>query len=166
MKIPIFEEIIAKDISIKGLVYLFSQKKMARQPIYISLHTIAPNQHQMAIDNIGEALLELRVHPHFPFVIYVITKANVKHDTIQISKTLDDLPSHFLKKAKRLKNKEINLLNKLTLIGEMVDNQDIYERCREMKTTFSYHRHLYNLCKEDQFYSDVLKQIHIEKRKL
>lgn len=165
MKIPIFEEIIIKDISIKAIVYLFSQKKMGKQPMYISLHSVAPNQHQLAIDNIGEALVELRIHPHFPFVIYVISKVDVWHETIQIAKTLDELPSHFLKRAKRLKNKEINLLNKLTLIGEMVGNQDIYERFIDLKSTFSYHRQLYNLCKEDQFYSDVLKQIDIEKRK-
>ena len=102
MKIPIFEEVIVKDLSVKAIVYLFSQKKMGKQPIYISLHSIAPNQHQLAIDNIGEALSELRVHPHFPFVIYAISKLDVSHETIQIAKTLDDLPSHFLKRAKRL----------------------------------------------------------------
>ncbi|OUR97152.1 hypothetical protein A9Q84_12560 [Halobacteriovorax marinus] len=156
MRIPIYEELTIEDFSLENLRQTFNDCKVGLIPMYSSFHGLSPKERPIAAMNIEVALKELDIYPFYPYPFYIISETAIRGITISVFSKVEDLPSHYFKKAKRLKNKELLLLNKTTLLAEKVFNNDLYQKEDILKEGYANQKELYRKSKELNFYENIL----------
>jgi hypothetical protein len=151
MKIPIFEEIPIEEINAEQLKIMVSSSKIGRVPCYINLSQQKKEKIAEVIITLEQLLLENNLHPAFPYPLYLIV-TNDPNSFIPWVHSVKELPEYFFKKVKRPTNKEISLLNKLSIRSEKIRNLCNYKILNEFKQTaleqkmlFSKTKHLYFL---------------------
>lgn len=156
MKIPIFEEIPLEDLNAEQLKIMASASKIGRVPCYINLSQLKKDQLSEIVINLEQLLLENNLHPAFPYPLYLITSQDPK-SFIPWVHSVKDLPEYFFKKIKRPSNKEISLLNKLSIRSDKIRNLGTYKIINELKQSsisqkrlYSETKHLYFLEKLNQ----------------
>lgn len=159
MKLPVFEELKTSDFSTNALLKLLHKVGAGKIPIYIHLSALTQAQAQEQADNVAKALKELGVHPQLPFPCYVITTFLHGHSELPVAKTEKELPKHFNKKAKRLKNKEQSLLNRVRLVSDKLTNEDLVELDQVVTNEMSEHRKLHRLTRETHFLEQLAKTL-------
>ncbi len=159
MKLPVFEEIKTNDYSISALVRLLHKAGAGKTALYIHLTATQIDAAHEQADNIAQALEELGVHPKLPYPFYLISPVLKHHPLLTIISIEQDLPAHFRKKTKRLKNKEQSLLNRVKLVSEKLTNIDLNELDQDVKLQMKEHRKLYKLTKETHFLEMLLKSM-------
>lgn len=155
MRIPIYEELILDDYSVEYLKEMIKSSKIGSLPMYTSLHNIPDTERAHAVSNIEVALKELEKSAFFPYPYYLISDYYLKSTSLGIFSSVEELPSHYFKKSKRLKNKELMLLNKVGVICEKVNNMQIYKGQKIIKDSSLGQRALYKQTKELNFYEEV-----------
>ena len=100
--------------------------------------------------NLEQIILEHSLHPLFPYPLYIVTDKAVK-SILPRARTVKDLPEHYFKKIKRPNNKELQLLNKLSLKVDKIKNLELYKIITEFKNSTEAQRQLYNETKELYF---------------
>jgi hypothetical protein len=70
-----------------------------------------------------------------------------------------DLPEYFFKKIKRPSNKEISLLNKLSIRSDKLRNLGIYKIINELKQSSNNQKKLYSETKRLYFLEKLNEQI-------
>jgi hypothetical protein len=159
MRIPIYEELILDDYSEEYLRGALSKSKIGQVPMYTSFHNISAKERPTAAMNIELIMKELNIHPNYPYPFYIISETPLRSIIISVFDVVESLPSHYFKRAKRLKNKELALLNKTTLLAEKVINNDLYEKVNDLKEGYEGQKLLYRKSKELSFYEDVLNDL-------
>jgi hypothetical protein len=151
MKIPIFEEIPIEEINAEQLKIMVSSSKIGRVPCYINLSQQKKEKIAEVIITLEQLLLENNLHPAFPYPLYLIV-TNDPNSFIPWVHSVKELPEYFFKKVKRPTNKEISLLNKLSIRSDKIRNLGNYKLLNEFKQTaleqkmlFSKTKHLYFL---------------------
>ncbi|WP_372653104.1 hypothetical protein [Halobacteriovorax sp.] len=155
MRIPIYEELILDNYSVEYLKDIIKSSKIGSLPMYSSLHNIPNAEKPLVISNIEIALRELQKSPYFPYPYYIVSDYNLKSAEIEIFNSVEELPSHYFKKSKRLKNKELMLLNKVSVICEKVSNMQIYNKQKVIDNSSLAQKALYKKTKELNFYEEV-----------
>ena len=150
MKIPIFEEILLKGISVNDLKAVVEDSRIGRVPCYVNLSNYQTDDLETLIMNLEQVVLDHSLHPRFPYPFYIITTKSVR--TILPSvRTVKDLPEHYFKKVKRPNNKELQLLNKLSLKVDKIKNLELYKISQELKDSADSQKKLYTETKELHF---------------
>ena len=163
MKIPIFEEILLKGFSINDLKSVVEDSRIGKVPCYVNFSNYNAEDLETAIINLEQVILEFSIHPRFPYPFYVITSITVR--TILPSvRSVKDLPEHYFKKVKRPNNKELQLLNKLSLKVDKIKNLELYKIAQELKDSGASQRKLYAETKELHFL-ETINHILFEKTK-
>jgi hypothetical protein len=150
MKIPIFEEILVKGTSVPELRACLEDTRIGRVPCFINLSNHKPDDLAALVINLEQVLLQSALHPRFPYPLYLVTGKFIESlfPTVRVIK---DLPEHYFKKVKRPNNKEIQLLNKLSLKVDKLNNLELYKIVGELKDSAEPQRKLYNETKELHF---------------
>lgn len=159
MKLPILKEIKLNTYSISELVESLNLSEAGRYPTFIVLNTNSREETTEALDNIAGAFAQLNINPKFPYPFYAITDKVSFHRSISVCSSLDQLPNHFVRSAKRLKGREIALLNRTNLLKDKVVNLPFYERLTKLKKSMKGQRELYNNTKKLNFYESLLDQL-------
>ena len=159
MRIPIYEELLLDDYSKEYLLTKLSKSKVGQVPMYTSFHNISAKERPTAAMNIELVMKELDIHPNYPYPFYIISETPLRSITISVFDVVESLPSHYFKRAKRLKNKELALLNKTTLLAEKVINNDLYEKMEDLKEGYKGQKVLYRKSKELSFYENILNDL-------
>ena len=159
MRIPIYEELIIEDFSLIALKQTLAQYKVGLIPMYTSFHTLSPKERAAAALNIETVLIELDTHPLFPYPFYIVSETPIKGISISIFSKVQDLPSHYFKKVKRLKPKELQLLSKVSLLSEKVINNDLYRKDIILAEGNNNQLLLYRTTKELSFYEKILENL-------
>lgn len=157
MKLPVFEEVKTSDFSVTVLLKLLHRYGAGKSPLFVHLTATNPETATIQADHIAKALRELGVHPQLPFPCYVITGQIKGHSELLVVSEEKFLPSHFNKKAKRLKNKEQSLLNRVRLVADKITNQDLVELDSTVNKEMKEHRKLYRATRENHFLEQLLK---------
>lgn len=154
MKIPIFEEILLKGFSVNDLNAVVEDSRIGKVPCYVNLSNYSSDDLETAIMNLEQVILQHSLHPRFPYPFYVITAKTV--NTIFPSvRSVKDLPEHYFKKVKRPNNKELQLLNKLSLKVDKIKNLELYKIAQELKDSGNSQRKLYQETKELHFLETI-----------
>lgn len=154
MKIPIFEEILLKGFNINDLKSVVEDSRIGKVPCYVNLSNYSSDDLETAIMNLEQVILENSLHPRFPYPFYVITSKTI--NTIFPSvRSVKDLPEHYFKKVKRPNNKELQLLNKLSLKVDKIKNLELYKIAQELKDSGNSQRKLYQETKELHFLETI-----------
>lgn len=163
MKIPIFEELILKGSSLQDLQLLVDDSRIGKVPCYINLTHYTPDDIDSLIMNLEQIILEAAIHPRFPYPLYIITKKVVR-SLFPSVRSVKDLPEHYFKKIKRPNNKELQLLNKLSLKVDKIKNLQLYKIIQDLRDSSGTQRRLYNETKE-LYFLEVLNTAIFEKPK-
>lgn len=164
MKIPIFDEIIVKrPFDEDGIKKLVLDSRMGRVPCYINLLDFTSSELRALIPMLEKVILDLRLHPKFPYPIYLIVKGPI-NSLFPKFKDLSELPMHFFKKVKRPNNKNLQLLNKLSLKVDKIKHLDLFKINNRFKDTGEMQKKLYCETKELLFL-EQLNDILIEEQK-
>lgn len=150
MKIPIFEEIIFENLEIETIREKLTESRIGKVPSYINLLTMKKEERNTLILELRALFLEFNWSPKFPFPCYIIGDG-IKDDFFPRAKTVKDLPDHFFKKVKRPNNREIQLLNKLSLKVDKINNLDMNKIFDDLTDTSNSQKRLYNETKELYF---------------
>ena len=163
MKIPIFEEILLKGSKFEEIETIFKDSRIGRVPCYLNLSNFKPEEVKNILLNIEQVILELALHPRFPYPFYIIAQAST-NTIIPTVRSVKDLPEHYFKKIKRPNNKELQLLNKLTLKVDKIKNFELYKISQSLKESAGPQKILYKETKELYFY-EKLNSLFFEKNK-
>lgn len=150
MKIPIFEEILLKGPGMNEVQDVVADSRIGKVPCYINLSNYTASDLETVILNLEQVILDNALHPRFPYPLYLITGKSVK--TIFPSvRSVKDLPEHYFKKVKRPNNKELQLLNKLSLKVDKIKNLELYKIAQDLKDSADAQKKLYIETKELYF---------------
>ncbi len=163
MKIPIFEELLLKSSSMKDIQLLVEDSRIGKVPCYINLTTSPSNELEELIQNLAQVILEASLHPRFPYPFYIITTKPIRSIFPSV-RSVKELPEHYFKKIKRPNNKELQLLNKLSLKVDKIKNLELYNLIDSLKESSDSQRLLYKETKELHFL-EVLNSALFEKTK-
>jgi len=107
------------------------------------------------IGQVAQVLEQMKIHPLFPYPIYIICD-KVQSDTrVPVAPSLKELPRHFVRKINKLKSKEASLLNKDGVLAQKVSNLDIDEKMQILKRNAELSKQLYLICRELKFYESI-----------
>ncbi|MBC7428755.1 MAG: hypothetical protein H7336_09110 [Bacteriovorax sp.] len=124
--------------------------RIGKVPCYVNLTNYAADDLETLIINLEQVILTNFLHPRFPYPFYLILGRNVR--TIFPSvRSVKDLPEHYFKKVKRPNNKELQLLNKLSLKVDKIKNLELYKISQELKDSADSQKKLYAETKELHF---------------
>jgi hypothetical protein len=163
MKIPIFEEILLTDLTVEKLKIIISDSRIGKVPCYLNLSEVKKEDVEALVLNLEQITLEHNLHPLFPYPLYIVTPYTIK-TIFPTVRTFKDLPEHYFKKVKRPNNKELQLLNKLSLKVDKIKNLELYKVMGDFKTTTVSQRALYNASKELYFLESLNDKL-LEKKK-
>ncbi len=150
MKIPIFEEILLNEMSAEKLRIIVSDSRIGKVPCYLNLSLLKRDEVTDLIINLEQIILEHNLHPLFPYPLYIVTPISLQ-SIFPMVRTVKDLPEHYFKKVKRPNNKELQLLNKLSLKVDKIKNLELYKIINEFKCSTESQRKLYKETKELYF---------------
>lgn len=150
MKIPIFEEITLKGFSALEIHSVIEDSRIGKVPCFVNLTNLKGDELNELIINLEQIILELALHPRFPYPFYLITTQKVK-SLLPSVRTVKELPEHYFKRVKRPNNKELQLLNKLSLKVDKISNLELYKIMGELQDSANAQRRLYNETKELHF---------------
>lgn len=162
MKIPIFEEILLSEMTAEKLRIIVSDSRIGKVPCYLNLTSLKKDEIEKLIVNLEQIILEHNLHPLFPYPLYVVTPFAVK-SIFPTVRSVKELPEHYFKKIKRPNNKELQLLNKLSLKVDKIKNLELYQIINEFKRSSESQRKLYNETKELYFLETLHSKL-FEKR--
>ena len=164
MKIPIFEEVLLKGSSVYDIKDVVTESRIGKVPCYINLSSVTKTEETTEIImNLEQVILESGLHPRFPYPLYIITLKTV-NSLFPSVRSVKELPEHYFKKVKRPNNKELQLLNKLSLKVDKIKNLELYKITQELKDSADSQRRLYVETKE-LFFLETLNHLLFEKNK-
>lgn len=163
MKIPIFEEVLLKGTTTPELRLMVEDSRIGKVPCYVNLSSFSTEALETLIINLEQVILEAAMHPRFPYPLYLVTEKSVK-SLFPTVKSVKELPEHYFKKVKRPNNKELQLLNKLSLKVDKIKNLQLYKITQELKDTSDTQKKLYSETKELHFL-EQLNHIMFESKK-
>jgi hypothetical protein len=164
MKIPIFEEILLSEMSAEKLRIIVSDSRIGKVPCYLNLTSLNQTDTESLITNLEKIILDHNLHPLFPYPLYIITPIATK-SLFPTVRAVKDLPEHYFKKVKRPSNKELQLLNKLSLKVNKIKNLELYKILAEFKHATSTQRNLYNETKELYFLETLYSKMYEKGKK-
>ena len=150
MKIPIFEEILLNGSSMLDLKLLIDDSRIGKVPCYVNLINYPLNDLDTLVINLEQVILEASIHPCFPYPFYIIATRPIR-SVLPSVRSVKDLPEHYFKKIKRPNNKELQLLNKLSLKVDKIKNLKLYNIIQLLKDSSDSQRRLYGGTKELHF---------------
>lgn len=163
MKIPIFEEILLKGSGHDDILTVVQESRIGKVPCYINLSNYTADDFDLTVLNLEQVFLEQSIHPCFPYPVYIIYP-RAHRTIIPVVRAVKDLPEHYFKKVKRPNNKELQLLNKLSLKVDKIKFLELYKISQDLKETASSQKELYRETKE-LYFLEVLNTKLFEKTK-
>ncbi len=159
MKIPVFEVIELEEVTQESVKKLIASGRIGKAPLNIVLNTLDLEMARKAVEQLLDYLISEKISAKFPYPIYIISEVLEEHPEIEIMKTIEDVPSHFKRRVKRLTNKEQLFLNKSNSISEKLIKSQIGDINSELFKYFSKQRELFDLTKELHFYNQIFDEL-------
>jgi len=160
MRIPSFKEFQLEATDVVSIEEAISSCQVGEQPFYLMAHQFDKDALDKLLSNISRIFKFLKIDPHFPYPFYVVTELLHDHEFFPIANSLGHLPDHFKVKIKKLRHKELDILQKTRITAEKIRNKPIIEKIKSIESSFSNHKELYELCKETQFYQEIHEGLH------
>ncbi|MDD0853387.1 hypothetical protein HBN50_09775 [Halobacteriovorax sp. GB3] len=155
MKIPTFEKIKTNDIALPELTTQL--KSSTKNPLYTDLRGLSYAAVSSTIQNIRNAFIELEKDPNIPYPFYVITDFDIPHCPFLTIDTIEKLPEYFIQKQIRVKNKELSLLNKSSILAQKISNINIDQLKAKAIPIVKKQRKLFEKSKENTFYEELIE---------
>jgi hypothetical protein len=178
MELPAFVEIHLESFEVNKLVELFKVHKLGKVPVILTMENTKKNLklnnldnaenkitdeewdhliHQRII-NILSAIKILKVHPHYPFPVYLVSDVKLDFRQIGVFPNINDLPRYFFCKNRKVTKREQTLLKKITIVKEKMEHGNFELAEEKMLQQSVKHKTLFRLVREADFYEKILNQ--------
>lgn len=165
MRVPVYEELKISQFDVMAVLDQMKKSRLGHVPCYIDLVGHPENETDQALQALEDALIMLKVSPLFPYPFFIISDKIKRQTThIPIVQNKSELPAHFKKPVKRLTSKELSLLNKAVTLTERISNTPLQQRQKELDEGTRFHKMLFQLSKELDFYQEILEDLQMEKK--
>jgi len=159
MKLPILQKIDIQDISKESLNSLFERSSIGMIPTILILDQGIITRRELFVKNCLEVFKTRGLNPYFPFPCYILSPEKIKTPGLPQIYTIEEAPKHFIKKIKRIKNREQTLLTKADTYQSRLQNQSITEDLKYLTRKREHNRKLRDLCSEKKFCISLLERI-------
>ncbi|MBL6991049.1 MAG: hypothetical protein ISR65_14785 [Bacteriovoracaceae bacterium] len=159
MKVPIFEEVLLEKNDFISIMEVLMETDIGHAPVYIDLDNYDESEYDELLTNLLLALRSMQINPFFPYPVYIVTNKLPQHNSLPIIDSYDNFPLHFITKRKRLNNREVALLKKISILVEKTKNLAIKEKMASIQRPLSLQRNFLQTCKEVSFYTKVLNKV-------
>jgi len=159
MKIPVFNEIILEGTSFDEIKKSLRKMHVGQGPTYLVMDEWQDEEFYDILSKLAQITNEMGYNVKLPFPFYIITSSIDYHPIFPVAKSVNDLPSHFRKKVKRLKSKEHSLLAKVEVLSEKLINMELAEKIKKHRDRSSLNKELYKLSSELNFYQFLEDEI-------
>jgi len=158
MKIPIFEELILKDLSLDCFVEVTIQKNIGKVPYYINLKQHKPEDYAQLLSDLENYFILSNLSPRFPYPVYLLLNEKINH-FFPNETDVKNLPQHYFRKVRRPNIKEIHLLQKLFVKIERVHNLNLNQIKDEIDQQRNNHKKLYTQAKKISILESIINAL-------
>lgn len=161
MRVPIFQSIEVQAWSKEGLREAYNRQRIEIHPSYLDLTLKDVAKTNQAIAWTAEIFQEDN-RILIPFPLYIIAPKFLgpyPDDGAVILSSPSQLPKHYLKKAKKLKNRESALMKKTEIMIQRIQNHELPKDDRWLKRATPLYRQLKEATLEAHYYYKWLKDI-------
>ncbi len=159
MKVPLLQKI---EISIKDLPELediFRKNSIGSIPT-ILIFTEMTIEHTKKAIHACEALCRQKdLDPSLPYPLYILNQWQIEQSFFPEVSDLNNIPRHFVKKIKRVKKREQNILDKVVTLSNRINNHHVTGDLEYIALKAKDNKRLKELCSEKNFYLDLITKL-------
>ena len=136
--------------------FLLNEIPFSKRPVVLSFDWDEPEP-QQKLQALEDYLRQKKIHPLFPYPIYIITKQEIYSEQINIIKDEAQLPEYFMIPDRKLDLQEKKIFYKVSILAEKVRNVSLGEKFQLLKTERDTTKKLFMVSREAQYYENLLK---------
>ena len=159
MKIPLMQKIEIQDVSLESLKIVFERNPIGKAPFLFVLDESIIGQRDIFAKNCMQLFKQFAINPLFPYPNYIICPERIEDCDIAQLKSIDKAPKHFIKKIKRVKNREQSLLSKADTYQARIQNQSIDQDLNYIARKREDNRKLRDLCHQKNFCIQLVESL-------
>ena len=159
MKVPTYQEITDFSGDKKSLKASLTKAGAGHNPLYFDCEAMTATQINEFSQALFETLQEIYINPLFPYPIYLLNSKVTGTEHFLCIKSEEDLPSFFMQKQSRLKNKEQAILTKVQITSEKTRNINITEKVNFVRQRSKKQKEIFKLEKELKFLENVREKL-------
>jgi hypothetical protein len=161
MRVPVYNEIKLKGFSLSSIKDDFRKSKVGTGPFYIDLTNHPLEEPEEVFAKVIKALQHFNINQHFPYPFYIISERTIHDSFLKIFfiKSVKELPKYYLQKNGQIKSKESELLHKVEVLFQRIQNSDINTNLPKLKEAYKNQRHFYDLSRETAFLEEVFNEL-------
>lgn len=153
------QKIDIQDVSIEAVNLTFDKNPIGTVPTILVLDESVIVHREVFAQHCLAVLKERSLSPNFPFPCYILCTEKIETEGIPQLRAIEDAPKHFIKKIKRLKNREQVLLSKANTHRSRIENHSVTGDLQYLKRKREDNHKLRDLCAEKRFCMSLLEKI-------
>lgn len=163
MKVPLMQKIEMNVKDVPDLKNIFQKNNIGELPTILIFKDFTIEQSKKMISACEIMCDKLFINPRFPYPLYILNEWNIEQSTFPEVSDINAVPRHFVKKIKRIKKREQNILDKVTTLSNRINNHSVTSDLEYITLKANDNKKLKELCAEKSFYLDLLTNLNQEK---
>lgn len=159
MSLPIWQQIHIRTSSLEDLNFVLSQNLNLKHPAVIVISTLNSDQQREIIGLVENHYFSNNISFKFPYPVYILTDHESSITTMPTVRDLKFLPQFFAQKESKMNVKEAHLVSKNKLLQQEITNSDTQANEIEFAEYGQFHRQIYRLEDERQYYRTLLTRM-------
>ena len=158
MTVPVFEKIELNNyVNEDRIREKLEESPVGHCPVYIPLPEMTKPKTLEFIVLLDSILRKMKVHPLYPYPVYIITKTKVLSQRIPVLTDIMNLPQMYRRSKQRSFTKQENqLLKKIEIDKRSFEGIEIDKRLREINLAKDKNRELYNIVRFNFFLRELI----------
>ena len=163
MRLPVLREILPENFEISHLKGLFEQEGVGSTPFYLKLPFQNKDQAFIALEKIKQALQKTKIHPNFPYPLFIVTSLVDYFPPLQLAETEEKLDSYIPRKIETPKApaRGESFLGHIEFLREKIKEESFLETPLFSQEQRKEQEKLRDLTFETAFYEKVLEKWNI-----
>lgn len=159
MKVPLLQKIEIGQNDISELENIFKKNNIGKIPTILIFTDLTIEQSKNAFLLTEGLCRHLEIDPQFPYPLYILNEYNIEQSFFPEINDLNSIPRHFVKKIKRIKKREQNILDKVVTLSDRISNHQVTGDLEYIALKAKDNKKLKELCSEKSFYLELLTQL-------
>lgn len=159
MKVPLLQKIEITHKDLAELESIFKKNGIGKVPSIFLFPEFTIEETEKAFEMLEDLCRHLELDPNFPYPLYVLNEWNIEQSYFPEINDLNNVPRHFVKKIKRLKKREQNILDKVITLSDRINNHQVTQDLEYITMKAEANKKLKELCSEKGFYLDLLDRM-------
>jgi len=125
MELPTYYKIIVDESSFDEFDQFLFHSPIGKRPCYVDL--LGRNSEEVIpiLNQMNERLVFLEISYQFPYPVYILNENVRNHPNFRMVKDVSELPKFFNLKSKRPRNNDMELLRKINIQRERINNLNL-----------------------------------------